>query len=388
MSKHEDDFGVGATGAIRFPTAPTAAAPPKKVLHLGRAVPRPAAPAMPRIVVRPAGGTSVNSRMPSMAAAKQASELVRKPSFAVPASTGLVKRPTASSLLMPTSAGTSKMSPAYSPIEREAGIAAAAAAAASGVADAGQQSNPQVWGGGGPTAAEPEPMPQQQDDWTPPDTSAMQIASMPSATVPPAVPKESFWKRLLALFGFGKKDAAIHGEGSDLRSMTASVVRRARNGDQNAMALIALIRDNAKKGHPRAVESFEHLREYISTHPVDANPRIGGEPDFVALTQAPGTRWAGDSTYADAVALSHGPKLTNPRIGAFLSQFGGEEQAAVAFGIRHKGDASERHSNRNVSRAIRMGKIVGQARSIQAVREDGSPVSAFDKGVGWELEGD
>lgn len=193
------------------------------------------------------------------------------------------------------------------------------------------------------------------------------------ATVPPPAVKPSLWQRFIALFGFGKKSATMGGE--SMQTMIPNVVNRARSGDQNAMALIAMVRDNAKKGHPKAQESFALLSEYVRTHPV-SNPRIGVDPQ---LGHERGV-------YADAVALSHGPTLTNPRIGETLSHFGGEERDAIAFGIEHKEAASERSRNPRVSRAIRMGKILGHARRLQAVRMAGSKLGKFDAKVGWELD--
>ncbi len=203
---------------------------------------------------------------------------------------------------------------------------------------------------------------------------SMPVTSLANPTnamnaVSKAVAPKSLWQRFLAFLGFGPKAPAVtvHGESGDLRSMVASVVRRARNGDQNAMALMALVRDNAAKGHPRAMESAEHLNEYIRNNPVGSNPRIGD-----------------DGTYADAVALSHGPKLHHPRVAGFLSQFSGDERQAVQFGLIHRETANANHPRH--AQAIRMGKIVGQARSMQMVREHGSSLRAFDPRVAWELE--
>ncbi len=242
----------------------------------------------------------------------------------------------------------------------------------------GMQVSPSGGGGGGGDS----PLPSFYDGSSSgPDPDIRTSLSMPVSSlsnptnamnaVSKAVAPKSLWQRFLAFLGFGPKVPAVtvHGETGDLRSMVASVVRRARNGDQNAMALMALVRNNAAKGHPRAMESAEHLNEYIRSNPVrgESNPRIGN-----------------DGTYADAVALSHGPKLHHPRVAAFLSNFSGEEQQAVAFGILHKDAANANHPIH--SQAIRMGKIVGQARSIQAVRERGSSLKAFDPRVAWELE--
>ncbi len=279
-------------------------------------------------------------------------------------------------------------------LQQQAAAAAAAIQQTSDIRNSGMQVAPigsissgGGGGGGGMPDTSSAPLPSFDDgssgafDSPSPDirtSLSMPVTRLPNPTnainaVNAAVAPKSLWQRFLAFLGFGPKTPAIavHGETGDLRSMVASVVRRARNGDQNAMALMALVRDNAAKGHPRAMESAEHLNEYIRNNPVVAdnrsNPRIGD-----------------DGTYADAVALSHGPKLDNHRIVTFLSRFGGEERQAVEYGIRHKAAANAVHPQH--SQAIRMGKIVGQARRIQVVREPGSSMKVFDSNVGWELE--
>lgn len=87
----------------------------------------------------------------------------------------------------------------------------------------------------------------------------------PKASISAAKP--SIWVRLLQFLGF-KKGATISGEMSVMADGVAAVVNRARAGDQNAMALIALIRDNAARGNARARISMNLLMHYIKTHPV------------------------------------------------------------------------------------------------------------------------
>ena len=129
------------------------------------------------------------------------------------------------------------------------------------------------------------------------------------------------------------------------------------------MALIAQVRDNAKRGHSTAIRSYELMREYVKAHPV---------PEL-------------DHAFNAGAKLSHMPILNNPRIKRFLSSFGAEEKAAFTFGMKHKHNAKVSHRNPNVSRAIHQGKIVGHARRLQAVRMPGSSLEKFDSRVGWEL---
>ncbi len=231
-------------------------------------------------------------------------------------------------------------------------------------------------GSGGPAydaMAESESLPpdapydaaDQSVDWTPP--KSMATTTLAKMTTAPALAtvKKSLWQRFLSLFGFGKKDSAVMaGEGSDFVSMAESVVRRARNGDQNAMALIALVRDNAKAGYPQAQAAFTVMERYVRANPVTAAMHGGEEVD---------------ECYADAVALSHGAPLSNPRIGALFAGFGAEEQLAIRHGMTHGARPGERNS------FVRMGRILAEARRIQAVRQPDSSLSQFDSRVGWEL---
>lgn len=47
-----------------------------------------------------------------------------------------------------------------------------------------------------------------------------------------------------------------------------ALVKRARQGDQNAMAIIAQVRTQAERGVPKAKHAFVLIRDYIAAHPV------------------------------------------------------------------------------------------------------------------------
>jgi hypothetical protein len=57
-------------------------------------------------------------------------------------------------------------------------------------------------------------------------------------------------------------------EGESRVDFAARLVVEARGGSQPAMATIANIRENADKGNPEAVQTFEAIRCYIAEHPV------------------------------------------------------------------------------------------------------------------------
>lgn len=232
-----------------------------------------------------------------------------------------------------------------------------------------------------PTISE-APQEPEESMWEPPSEPSTTDKSVEPAKEKAAIvvttsaspPKPSLWVRFLTFLGFRKREtgASIHGEG--LQSMIEGVVKRARCGDQNAMALIALVRDNAAKGDPKAATSLLLLKEYVKANPVG----FGYEPDYVALTQAVGTRWAGDDVFCDGVALSHGPVLTNHRVREGLGQFGGEARNAAQFGMSHLESESKRND-------VKAGQILGHARRLQAVRMRESSLTKFDPVVGWEL---
>lgn len=70
-----------------------------------------------------------------------------------------------------------------------------------------------------------------------------------------------FWSFLGSLFS---------GEDETLYDICGSIVRRARLGDQNAMAMMAATRDNAMNGNLLASVSMRLFAKYIDRNPVDS----------------------------------------------------------------------------------------------------------------------
>ena len=103
----------------------------------------------------------------------------------------------------------------------------------------------------------------------------------------------SWWIRFLNWLGLEKKSitsaSTVHGESSmstaSVKEAAESVVRRVRSGDQNAMALMAMVRDNASAGNPNAKISFRFMRMYIEKNPIGGvSAQMGSEFDE-------GVRW-------------------------------------------------------------------------------------------------
>jgi len=130
--------------------------------------------------------------------------------------------------------------------------------------------------------------PAPQSDAIGPDEDAL-TDEIPTAT-PTAitvVKKDmGLWDRFLSFLGLQKvaPSSKIHGEPglspSSIQGAAESVVRRVRSGDQNAMALMALVRDNAAAGMPQAKISWLYMKRYIETHPVNGmRAQMGSEYD-------------------------------------------------------------------------------------------------------------
>ena len=164
------------------------------------------------------------------------------------------------------------------------------------------------------------------------------------------------------------------------KSHTKEIIERARQGDQNAMAIIALVRDNSKKGMPRAQQSFRLMKEYIDDHPTTG---IGDEFHSRKRRNDDDSPW-------QSTLLADGPPITSRKLGIIAGCFGEDEQYAFSHGFRHGKDAANiarlMHDMDDMQKKIfKLGQIMREARKIQNVRLPNSRISAFCCDIGWEL---
>lgn len=203
----------------------------------------------------------------------------------------------------------------------------------------------------------------------------------------------SIWTRILRFFGFSKAPAppttpaTIHGEEpiTTQEQGAVALVRRARAGDQNAMATLDLIGKNARAGNARAKRSYDLCMAYCKAHPVGAD--MGGEGGSWDDIEESITYWPegskSDPLMAEAVKLSFGPPLTNDAIIGYASTtFGAEEEVyAFAEGMRHAapivGDQG----------ASWQGAVVGIARRLQQARLPGANLGLLDPRLVAEIGG-
>lgn len=222
---------------------------------------------------------------------------------------------------------------------------------------------------------------------------------------------------------------------ADIVAHTSSLVRRARAGDENAMALITRVGEEARKGNARAKQASVAIAEFIDKNPAK-DFTLGGEPvimdppsekAIVAAVPTPEDikvrRESGeakkppiprglfdrifDPEYfaliiiracqyrnglpAAAAILASGPALTNPAVHQLgISNFGSEESTATFFhGVKFSSEDAWHevapHLDPPLRRCLAIGQCVGRARKIQAVRQPNSSISAFSPVAGWEL---
>jgi hypothetical protein len=159
----------------------------------------------------------------------------------------------------------------------------------------------------------------------------------------------------------------------------ADVVDRARAGDQNAMALISMVRSNAQKGNPRAIASERAFRNYMDKHPAESS--MGSE-----LVTPPDANRA--KKVQTALVFANGRHLDSEVLRRFGSSFG--EEAECFF-------QGARDWNKNLTPSVarsadpyrlqvyEIGQVLGRARAMQQMRRPEVPISSYDPQVGWEL---
>lgn len=173
------------------------------------------------------------------------------------------------------------------------------------------------------------------------------------------------------------------------------VVERARSGDQVAMGILAMVRDNAKKGDPKAQQSLRALEKYINKNPPNV---IGTEASDITSPHAPqaaAALWRSDVNdetlvkalplvgfWSGAVALSHGPNLDGERLDTLSNAVTEENRPAFKGGIIYW---QKKTPDLNDERGWLLGRIVGLARCLQLIRLPHVPIATFCPITAWEL---
>lgn len=188
-------------------------------------------------------------------------------------------------------------------------------------------------------------------------------------------------------------------KGDELTLAAEDLVDRARAGDQNAMATIAMVRQRAKEGIPRAQKAFRALMKYAKSTKPDSpfgNEENRSQHRVARSLSEAITHSAGSAGYISAlvgltstlsintagITLANGPAIDNSRISQLASMFAGEERQQFKHGVKNW-----RRVPPNVDPpAHRIGRCIGFARALQTARLPDTPITPISARAGWELD--
>jgi hypothetical protein len=170
------------------------------------------------------------------------------------------------------------------------------------------------------------------------------------------------------------------------------LVIRSRQGDQNAMAILGAISQNAKGGNKRAQLAFKAVHNYIRSHPPSAD--FAGDSTDVEnnMRKIETLARPSEDIFKNAIAyqiftpslpmekavviVANGPKIDTQLVQKILSPYPNPE---VIEGIRHcRSQVSKRPD-------FRAGQILGRAQKLQTVREPFESFKPMCPVMAWEL---
>jgi hypothetical protein len=208
--------------------------------------------------------------------------------------------------------------------------------------------------------------------------------------------------QIRATFDAGAEDMRDQIELQTIRAASESLVRRARIGDQNAMATIRCIAEESEKGSERAQTSRRAIENYIAKYPADSPQLVPGtlvtrelaslpEDDTEAYaahltTIAPG---APDVEVA-TLAIANGPVLTPARLERIAAQFSDDERPTFEVGFNsacrdHEMRALVTACPQDLRRVLFVGHATGRAQALQGARRGKIHLGRLDPILGAEL---
>jgi len=170
-----------------------------------------------------------------------------------------------------------------------------------------------------------------------------------------------------------------------------NLVLRARQGDQNALAMLMAIRKNAKAKVPKALVAFKAVKEYIEDHPPTEDVRFGYEiKKNMSLALAKHVEADTPMHYAlgvltilphldvnrSTVLLADGPLITKNLIDAICKNFSIRQSEQFIAGFSGKYVASK---------PCQLGHVFRKAKELQALRKGAfhlcNPIISYELGV-------
>jgi hypothetical protein len=203
---------------------------------------------------------------------------------------------------------------------------------------------------------------------------------------------------------------------TQLQTATRSIVERARLGDQNALALIICVRENAGKGNALAKKSLGMITDYAKSNPPGRRPssqsqvhgafssllarlrdwakRVTSPEDYVktVVAQVPKLGPTIADTLQASHALANGPPIDATLLQSVQAALPTDpEKKAFAFAAQSAGTpkaiaaAASNSKDPVVKAALQLGFALGQARRVQLVRSPETPLAHYSRVVAWEL---
>lgn len=182
-----------------------------------------------------------------------------------------------------------------------------------------------------------------------------------------------------------------------------SLVRRARVGDQNALAIIVKTGENARAGQQIAKSAYSYILDYIKNNPAPS-PMGAEDIQNLGILRAAGQNSPqavchtlfnlpnsgnNDVISAAIVALSQACPWGKERIGVYDSMFAGDPNTHKLWRFGYTFSSSPELSkvklDKNNAGILCAGHCIGTARKIQLARLPNIPVSVLGKQIGWEL---
>jgi len=190
-----------------------------------------------------------------------------------------------------------------------------------------------------------------------------------------------------------------------IQKAAVTLVDRAREGDQNAMAMLAEITKN-RASNEQARMAFGYALDYTKKNPPRVRTIFGSDTpktSFAGLVKAKEGNGNGYGRVIVAFVLDMGPSVRDSRIaGDIVANIRPVDRDALrrVLGatppdLRRIFDCSYRNPSRAQKeakglapieiKALQLGYILGTAKKLQDLQKEETPISSVFPRVGWEL---
>lgn len=190
-----------------------------------------------------------------------------------------------------------------------------------------------------------------------------------------------------------------------IQKASESLVDRARQGDQNAVALICQVRENRKKGNPKAAIAYDYMMSYVNKRPAKKQDYFGccHETSFSPLVRAKEAKGLVYGKTLVKFVLDMGQSIDDSRLAAYILATGRPIDRKVlrsvlactpspirpAFGQGYRDPNGSLRQRRRLSpegvKCLQLGYILGVAKRVQDIQDSKVPLGTLSPMIAWEL---